>query len=152
METPVYVDSPLAISATEVFKNNEDLFDDDVRAEIEYGEICRLQNEISELYEIPPEVQEKQEQIINNYEPPVQKERVPDLSDEVSRLEKKLNQKRLMMPFSLVLVIVILINIIWFLGVRFVIVPKYEEFTKVSDDLKKDYEDLKRKVNAIVGE
>ena len=98
------------------------------------------------------EVQEKQEQIINNYEPPVQKERVPDLSDEVSRLEKKLNQKRLMMPFSLVLVIVILINIIWFLGVRFVIVPKYEEFTKVSDDLKKDYEDLKRKVNAIVGE
>lgn len=98
------------------------------------------------------EVQEKQEQIINNYEPPVQKERVPDLSDEVSRLEKKLNQKRLMMPFSLVLMIVILINIIWFLGVRFVIVPKYEEFTKVSDDLKKDYEDLKRKVNAIVGE
>ena len=98
------------------------------------------------------EVQEKQEQIINSYEPPVQKERVPDLSDEVSRLEKKLNQKRLMMPFSLVLVIVILINIIWFLGVRFVIVPKYEEFTKVSDDLKKDYEDLKRKVNAIVGE
>ena len=101
------------------------------------------------------EVQERQEEIINSYETPtpsVQEERVPDLSDEVRRLEKKLNQKKLMMPFSLVLVIVILVNIIWFLGVRFVIVPKYEEFTKVSDDLKKDYEDLKRKVNAIVGE
>lgn len=35
METPVYVDSPLAISATQVFKDNDDLFDDDVKAEIE---------------------------------------------------------------------------------------------------------------------
>ena len=34
METPVYVDSPLAISATEVFKNN----DDEVKAEIESGD------------------------------------------------------------------------------------------------------------------
>lgn len=38
METPVYVDSPLAISATEVFKDNEDLFDDDVKKEIESGD------------------------------------------------------------------------------------------------------------------
>ena len=37
METPVYVDSPLAISATEVFKNNEDLFEDEVKEEIESG-------------------------------------------------------------------------------------------------------------------
>ncbi len=34
----------------------------DVRAEIEYGEICRIQDEISELYDLPPEVKEKQEQ------------------------------------------------------------------------------------------
>ncbi len=38
METPVYVDSPLAISATEVFKKNENLFDEDVRKEIEAGD------------------------------------------------------------------------------------------------------------------
>ena len=38
METPVYVDSPLAISATEVFKKNEELFDYDVRQEIEKGD------------------------------------------------------------------------------------------------------------------
>lgn len=38
METPVYVDSPLAISATEIFKNNEDLFDEEVKKEIESGD------------------------------------------------------------------------------------------------------------------
>ena len=38
MKTPVYVDSPLAISATEIFKENEDLFDDEVKQEIEMGE------------------------------------------------------------------------------------------------------------------
>lgn len=38
METPVYVDSPLAISATEVFKQNEELFDDEVKEEIERGD------------------------------------------------------------------------------------------------------------------
>ena len=32
MNAPVYVDSPLAISATEVFKNNEDLFDEETKA------------------------------------------------------------------------------------------------------------------------
>ena len=38
MKTPVYVDSPLAISATEVFKENMDLFDDETQAEISKGE------------------------------------------------------------------------------------------------------------------
>ena len=33
----------------------------DVRAEIEFGEICRIQNEISELYDLPQEIKEKQE-------------------------------------------------------------------------------------------
>ena len=31
----------------------------DVKAEIEFGEICRIQNEISELYELPKEIKEK---------------------------------------------------------------------------------------------
>ena len=38
MKSPVYVDSPLAISATEVFKDNMDLFDDETREEIMKGD------------------------------------------------------------------------------------------------------------------
>jgi metallo-beta-lactamase family protein len=38
MKAPVYVDSPLAISATEVFKENIDLFDDEIKKEMERGD------------------------------------------------------------------------------------------------------------------
>ena len=38
MEAPVYVDSPLAISATEVFRKNTELFDEEVIKEIESGD------------------------------------------------------------------------------------------------------------------
>ena len=38
MKAPVYVDSPLAISATEIFKQNTDLFDEEVRKQIESGD------------------------------------------------------------------------------------------------------------------
>ena len=38
MNAKVYVDSPLAISATEIFKKNSELFDDDVKALMESGD------------------------------------------------------------------------------------------------------------------
>lgn len=38
MHTPVYVDSPLAISATEVFNNNKELFDYDVQEAMQKGD------------------------------------------------------------------------------------------------------------------
>lgn len=38
MKVPVYVDSPLAISATEVFRQNTDLFDDEIKEEMEKGD------------------------------------------------------------------------------------------------------------------
>ena len=38
MKAPVYVDSPLAISATEIFRQNMELFDEEVRNEIEHGD------------------------------------------------------------------------------------------------------------------
>ena len=38
MKAPVYVDSPLAISATEVFRENMDLFDEETQAEISLGD------------------------------------------------------------------------------------------------------------------
>ena len=37
MKVPVYVDSPLAISATQVFKENMNLFEDEVKEEMERG-------------------------------------------------------------------------------------------------------------------
>ena len=38
MKAPVYVDSPLAISATEIFRENTELFDEEVRKQIESGD------------------------------------------------------------------------------------------------------------------
>ena len=38
MKTPVYVDSPLAISATEVFRENTDLFEEEIQKEIQSGD------------------------------------------------------------------------------------------------------------------
>ncbi len=38
MKTPVYVDSPLAISATEIFQKNMDLFGDEIREKIKSGD------------------------------------------------------------------------------------------------------------------
>ena len=38
MHIPVYVDSPLAISATEIFRENTELFDDDVKEAMERGD------------------------------------------------------------------------------------------------------------------
>lgn len=38
MSVPVYVDSPLAISATEIFRENTDLFEDEIREAMERGD------------------------------------------------------------------------------------------------------------------
>ena len=38
MKTPVYVDSPLAISATEIFKKNTELFDEEIQEKIKSGD------------------------------------------------------------------------------------------------------------------
>lgn len=38
MKVPVYVDSPLAISATEVFKQNTNLFEDKIKEEMQHGD------------------------------------------------------------------------------------------------------------------
>ena len=38
MKAPVFVDSPLAISATEIFRENDDLFEEEVKQEMENGD------------------------------------------------------------------------------------------------------------------
>ena len=101
------------------------------------------------------QVQNQQQELIQNYNESqgnVARASVPDLSEEVEDLERRLAKKKFMMPISLVVLIVIIINVMWFLGVEFLIKPKYEEYVKVSDEIKENYDELKRKVDAIIGE
>lgn len=101
------------------------------------------------------EVQNQQEELIKNYEATKNKEMnepTIDYSSEVRTLEKKLNQKKYSMPLLGVLVIVVLVNVAWFLGVKFLIVPKYEEYVSQSEEIWENYNVLKSRVDAIVGE
>ena len=101
------------------------------------------------------EVQNQQEELIKNYEATKNKEMnepAIDYSSEVRALEKKLNQKKYSMPLLGVLVIVILVNVVWFLGVQLLIVPKYEEYVSQSEEIWENYNVLKSRVDAIVGE
>lgn len=101
------------------------------------------------------EVQSQQEELIKNYEATKNKEMNEpeiDYSSEVRALEKKLNQKKYSMPLLGVLVIVILVNVVWFLGVQLLIVPKYEEYVSQSEEIWENYNVLKSRVDAIVGE
>lgn len=101
------------------------------------------------------EVQSQQEELIKNYEATKNKEMNEpeiDYSSEVRALEKKLNQKKYSMPLLGVLVIVILVNVAWLLGVQLLIVPKYEEYVSQSEEIWENYNVLKSRVDAIVGE
>lgn len=101
------------------------------------------------------EVQSQQEELIKNYEATKNKEMnepAIDYSSEVRALEKKLNQKKYSMPLLGVLLIVILVNVAWVLGVQLLIVPKYEEYVNQSKEIWENYNVLKSRVDAIVGE
>lgn len=99
------------------------------------------------------EIQNQQETLIQSYEKDNLGDNAGiDLNAELLKLEKKLNQKRFYLPFRYTIIIVVLINIIWFLGVKFLIVPKYEDYVKQSEEIKANYDSLKRKVDAIVGD
>ena len=56
------------------------------------------------------------------------------------------------MSYLGVLIVVVIVNLVWFLGVKFIIVPKYEKYVKDNQEIKENYDNLKRKVDAIVGE
>ncbi len=101
------------------------------------------------------DVEKQQEEMLNAYERQhVKKEdvKIPDLSNDVRILEQKLKAKQHSVPISIVVILVIVINIAWFLGVRFLLVPKYEEYVKENEKIKADYEELKSQVDVIVGE
>ena len=100
------------------------------------------------------DVEKQQEEILNAYEREhvkVEDIKIPDLSNDVRILEQKLKAKQNSIPISIVVLIVIGVNLAWFLGVRFLIVPKYEEYVKQNEEIKASYEELKSQVDAIVG-
>lgn len=78
----------------------------------------------------------------NNYE----------LKKENNELKKKLKDRSMAISIPAVLILVILINLGWFLGVKLIIYPKFEESLELNESMKEEYQSLKRKVNAIVGE
>ena len=101
------------------------------------------------------DVEKQQEEMLNDYERQhVKKEdvKIPDLSNDVRILEQKLKAKQHSVSIYLVVILVIGINLAWFLGVKFLIVPKYEEYVKQNEEIKADYEELKSQLDAIVGE
>ena len=101
------------------------------------------------------DVEKQQEEMLHDYERQhVKKEdvNIPELSNDVRILEQKLKAKQHSVPIYLVVILVIVINLAWFLGVKFLIVPKYEEYVKQNEEIKADYEELKSQVDAIVGE
>lgn len=100
------------------------------------------------------EVQTQQTEMLETYHKEkgdIAETNVPDLTEEVRKLEKKLKAKRFSMPISIVLLIVVMINICWFAGVKFLIVPKYENYINEHETIKKDYEYLKKTIDALVG-
>jgi len=50
-----------------------------------------------------------------------------------------------------VVLLVLFLNVCWFLGVKFLIEPKYEQYVEESKEIKANYDSLKRRVDAIVG-
>ena len=101
------------------------------------------------------EIKEEQGKILKSYEEQQHKKSdvtIPDLSGDVRKLEHELVKKKNMVSIPVVLLLIVVVNVCWFLGVRFLIVPKYEKYVEQSDEIKANYDDLKSKVDAIVGE
>lgn len=100
------------------------------------------------------EVKEQQEELIANYnkENNINPDNTALLEREIESLKKALKRKQQGMSYLGVLIVVVIVNLVWFLGVKFIIVPKYEKYVKDNQEIKENYDNLKRKVDAIVGE
>jgi len=96
------------------------------------------------------EVHDQQTELLNQYHGN-ENNSVPDLSSEVRKLEKKLESKKHSMSFISVLFLVLIINLCWLCSLHFLIIPKYDKYVKQSEEIKTNYDTLKRKVDAIVG-
>lgn len=134
--------------------NNEENHDVGI---IETLETSKNNQDNSNIKDIPTtffrpiqEVHNQQTELLNQYHGN-ENNSVPDLSEEVRILEKKLKSKKNSMSFVSVLFLVILINLCWICSLHFLIIPKYDKYVKQSDEIKENYDILKRRVDAIVG-
>jgi hypothetical protein len=75
-----------------------------------------------------------------------------ELQKENSELKIQLQQKGQMVSLKMLIILILLINLGWFLGVKLIIYPKFKESVELHDQMKDDYLKLKSRVNAIVGE
>ena len=100
------------------------------------------------------EVKEQQSELLKNYEQANNNnnKEPTELEKEVRALEYKLRHQSKSLSYLQVFIIVIIINVLWIIGVSVFIVPKYEKYVKESNEIKQNYDDLKSKVDAIVGE
>lgn len=100
------------------------------------------------------EVQESQQELLENYQEKNELvvEQKTERQDNASILEKKLQKKNMYFSPFAVLIVVILINGAWVLSLKFLILPKYDNYIKQSEEIKTNYDTLKSKVDAIVGE
>lgn len=100
------------------------------------------------------EVQTQQTEMLENYHKEkgdIAETNIPDLTEEVRKLERKLKSKKFSMPIYIFLIIVVMINVCWFVGVKFLIVPKYENYINEHKIIKNDYDYLKKTIDALVG-
>ena len=99
------------------------------------------------------EVKVQQSELLKNYEQANNNTKEnSELEKEVRALEYKLRHQSKSLSYLQVFIIVIIINVLWIIGVSVFIVPKYEKYVKESNEIKQNYDDLKSKVDAIVGE
>ena len=101
------------------------------------------------------DVEKQQEELLKNYEAQKSKEvevKIPDLSNDVRILEKKLQAKKHSISVSVVILLILAVNILWILGVHFFINPKYERCVVQNEELQKENQELKEQINSSVGE
>ncbi len=77
--------------------------------------------------------------------------KIYELEKEVATLNQKLKERTVALSLPAVFILVVVINIGWYIGVKFLIQPKYESSIEISEKLQEEYANVKRKVDAIVG-
>ena len=101
------------------------------------------------------DVEKQQEELLKNYEPQKSKEvevKIPDLTNDVRILEKKLQAKKHSVSISIVIVLILVVNILWIVGVHFLITPKYEKCVTQNEEISRENQELKEQIDSLVAD